>query len=542
MAEKIEVDLEVKSNLEPTIQNLRELKKQLKETAAGSSEFNKISAQIRDMDDAISDAKATNDDFLGQLENASGPLGMLGQGIRNAERTFSSFNGALKASVIGLIVAVIGGLVKAFQDNEVAMKKLQPLLEGMEKIFQGIFRVVEPLFNILVDLALKALPYVSQAFNVVYSSVTAVFQSLGMLGGAVKKLISGDFSGAWEDAKKSVTSFSKNYDDASKRFVSGTKEMTKAEKEEAEKRAELRKKELERLAELEKKRKEAEEKAREERSKRASDLGKDAEARYDELLKTEADARERNRLALMTDQEKELELIAKNYDDKIAKSKEAGISTVEQEIAKANEINDINLKYQKISYDNEEKASKDKIAIAAAELEQKRAIQEAGLNLASGAVGFLKEVAGKNKAVQKAAIIAENAIAIAKMIMANNAANIGALATPQAIATSGASAAPVIAFNNITTALGVATTLASTAKALQAVGGGSAGGGGSASPSGGAPGSAPQFNVVGATGVNQLAGAISNREQQPVQAYVVANNVTTAQSLDRNIIRSATLG
>jgi hypothetical protein len=65
------------------------------------------------------------------------------------------------------------------------------------------------------------------------------------------------------------------------------------------------------------------------------------------------------------------------------------------------------------------------------------------------------------------------------------------------------------------------------------------GGGSSSAP---ATGAAPNFNVVGATGVNQLAGAISNREQQPVQAYVVANNVTTAQGLDRNIIRSATLG
>jgi hypothetical protein len=67
---------------------------------------------------------------------------------------------------------------------------------------------------------------------------------------------------------------------------------------------------------------------------------------------------------------------------------------------------------------------------------------------------------------------------------------------------------------------------------------------GGSSSGGGAPatGAAPNFNVVGATGVNQLAGAISNREQQPVQAYVVANNVTTAQGLDRNIIRSATLG
>lgn len=66
------------------------------------------------------------------------------------------------------------------------------------------------------------------------------------------------------------------------------------------------------------------------------------------------------------------------------------------------------------------------------------------------------------------------------------------------------------------------------------------GGGGSAPSMGGTM--APQFNVVGATGVNQLAGALSNREQQPVMTYVTANNVTTAQALDRNIITSATLG
>lgn len=72
-------------------------------------------------------------------------------------------------------------------------------------------------------------------------------------------------------------------------------------------------------------------------------------------------------------------------------------------------------------------------------------------------------------------------------------------------------------------------------------GGGAASGGGSApSPTGG--GNAPQFNVVGATGVNQLAGAIAGKEQAPIQTFVVANSVTTAQSLDRNIIRSATLG
>jgi metal-dependent amidase/aminoacylase/carboxypeptidase family protein len=123
---KVEVDIEVKGNLEPTIQNLRKLKQQLRETAAGTAEFDKISAQIRDMDDAIKDAAATSDDFAGYLENASGPLGILGKGIRNAEKTFSSFNAVLKASVIGLLVSAIGGLVAAFTQSETAMKKLQP--------------------------------------------------------------------------------------------------------------------------------------------------------------------------------------------------------------------------------------------------------------------------------------------------------------------------------------------------------------------------------------------------------------------------------
>ncbi len=58
------------------------------------------------------------------------------------------------------------------------------------------------------------------------------------------------------------------------------------------------------------------------------------------------------------------------------------------------------------------------------------------------------------------------------------------------------------------------------------------GGGGGSIPS-----ISPSFNVVGNSGVNQLA----QLQQQPVQAYVVSGSVTTAQSLDRNRIENATL-
>ena len=52
---------------------------------------------------------------------------------------------------------------------------------------------------------------------------------------------------------------------------------------------------------------------------------------------------------------------------------------------------------------------------------------------------------------------------------------------------------------------------------------------------------APTFNVVGTSGVNQLAQTLG-AEQPPVKAYVVASDVTTQQALNRNIVTSASLG
>ena len=51
----------------------------------------------------------------------------------------------------------------------------------------------------------------------------------------------------------------------------------------------------------------------------------------------------------------------------------------------------------------------------------------------------------------------------------------------------------------------------------------------------------PDLTSVSGSGFNQLADAIGGQNQTPIQTYVVANDVTTAQSLDRNIIDGATL-
>jgi len=233
MAKKIEVEIDVKGNVDGSIAQLKELKKQLKQTAAGSEEFKKLFNQIDDLEDKIKGAKGASSDWIDSLASAGGPVGMLGNALNKAKVATTSFGAALKATGIGLIVSLIGGLVAAFSQTEGSMKKLEPLLIAMEQIFGGIMEALQPLIDGFIELAIQVMPYVTKAFKVVYSAVTAVFQSLGKLGGAVVKLFKGDFAGAWEDAKASVTSFSDNYEKATERFDAGAKKMTKTQKKNA---------------------------------------------------------------------------------------------------------------------------------------------------------------------------------------------------------------------------------------------------------------------------------------------------------------------
>jgi hypothetical protein len=64
---------------------------------------------------------------------------------------------------------------------------------------------------------------------------------------------------------------------------------------------------------------------------------------------------------------------------------------------------------------------------------------------------------------------------------------------------------------------------------------GAVGGGGGSVP-------APQFNIVGQSGTNQLAEGIGSQFNQPVRAYVVGQDVTTSQQLQRQRVRTATFG
>jgi hypothetical protein len=186
---------------------------------------------------------------------------------------------------------------------------------------------------------------------------------------------------------------------------------------------------------------------------------------------------------------------------------------------------------------NQVETNKVIIANETALKDAKLSIQNQSLDNVTNGIGVLKGVFEKNKAIQKGLLIAENAAGIAKIIINTMAGNAKAVAASPLTA-----GQPFVALNTIGAGISIASSIAATAKGLSALGGGSAGGGGGGMSGGVTAPSQANFNVVGASGTNQLAQTIAGQQQQPIRTFVVAGDVTTAQSLNRNIISSASMG
>ena len=181
-------------------------------------------------------------------------------------------------------------------------------------------------------------------------------------------------------------------------------------------------------------------------------------------------------------------------------------------------------------------------------------LQQAKANAIQGGLQVISQLAGKSKALSAGLLVVEKGLAIAQVIsnaaksIAQAKANLAA--TPAAL---GPVPNPMYAVQAVATAKGIlatklsaATSIATiAAQAIPGLSGGGKGGGSAGSLGGAGTGAAeaqpPSFNIVGATETSQLAGAIGSQTQQPVQAFVVANDVTTAQSLENNIVEGATL-
>jgi hypothetical protein len=211
-------------------------------------------------------------------------------------------------------------------------------------------------------------------------------------------------------------------------------------------------------------------------------------------------------------------------DEKVFRGFERGKAKIKVDTAKESEAKTISILKAGMdkSLENSKNYTESQLNLAQAEADGKRAL----LAITAQALGQFSELLGRQTAEGKALAVAQATInaylAISEVWKAPNP-------YPEPFGTATKVASTVVvgaaAFKSISDILAVQ------------VPGGSGGGGGSAA----APPATPRFNVVGTSGANQIAQTLGG-DLPPVKAYVVANDVTSAQSLNRNIVSSASLG
>ena len=174
------------------------------------------------------------------------------------------------------------------------------------------------------------------------------------------------------------------------------------------------------------------------------------------------------------------------------------------------------------------------------EAQRKRDLADQRLSLASdtfGALGDLATAFAKDdeKSAERAFKV-NKAVGIAQAVISTAQGVMAQLAVPQDALTGA---------NFVKAGIVAATGAAQIATIAKSKFQGGAAGSSPTAPSSTAPSAASSqpasFNVVGNTGVNQLAETLGNQGQQPIQAFVVGSEVTTQQSLDRNKVETATL-
>jgi hypothetical protein len=281
----------------------------------------------------------------------------------------------------------------------------------------------------------------------------------------------------------------------------------------------------------------------------------------DALILTKADKRAKERAD-----------IQQHYDDLLFDLTMAGELTEETELALL-EAKRIKLQEQQAVFDEEDEAEKQKerekfqeeqeerVKQAEAILEGELEMEEKKRKFKEDTLDNLIQLGGEESKLSKALLVAKQAIALQEFLidigaLKNKAsivaaeANLEAAKGGSAIAAGTAETAKIGFPQNILPLLAYAgqaagiimaikAAVSSTKSVASSVGGQSKG----QTPSVEAPTiSAPAFNIVGQSDTSQLTEAITSQTQAPIKAYVVSNDVTTAQSLDRNIVQGATIG
>ncbi len=209
---KIKVQVQVDTDVEPSLKQLRELKKQLRETAAGSEEFIALQRKIDDIQDSLAGARAGAGNFADVLGALPGPIGAIGGQASGLITTLKQFGGLqitnLQSSFVEL-GADLKDIATGFMD-----------LTGITKVYTTLNTALARSF-VAVGIGETAAAAGAKAFAAALTAtgIGALVVGLGLLIANWDKVT---------DAIKGATAESKTYEEAQ---VEVTKELTSFNKQ-----------------------------------------------------------------------------------------------------------------------------------------------------------------------------------------------------------------------------------------------------------------------------------------------------------------------
>ena len=475
------------------------------------------------------------------------------KGIGGVSKAFKGLGVAIKAAGIGLVIGALAKLSEIFMQNQKVANLFNTAFEAVSIAFNDFVNfivnnggAVVDFFKAIFENPLESIKALGRSIK---ANITERFESLldtlGFLASAVKKVFSGDFKGALEDVKAAgkesidvLTGVNNTVDKASE-FVEKTAnavknyaiETVKAAKANVElsRTAEigiaqnrLLLEQFDRQAELQRQIRDDESRTIEERIAANQRLG-ELLAEQEKLMLANADAvvlAAQAQFDKLKNDENEIALLE-------AKAEREGVLAQITGLRSEQLVNTNSLEREKAdiiqeNLDKEKEAAEEQLALS-------KAVSEAKFNDAKNTFNQMASLAGKDSKVGKALALASATIS-------------GIEGVQNAYST--AQKSPITTFFPAYPIVQAGLAAAVSAKNIAEIRKiNPSGSGGSSTPSisGGATSQPPSFNIVGASDTSQLAEAVAGQEQQPVQAYVVANDVTSAQSLENNIVEGATL-
>ena len=566
------------------------------EVDAKTGKVTVLAEKIEDVGKKTKETKNQANELGGALDKATGgaisKFKGLASTISGVTKSFGSLKGAIIATGLGALLLVITSIAAAFNSSEEGQNKYAKIM--------GIIGVVTGnLVDLLADLGEKLIsafenPQESlESFGKLIKEnlvnrFNGLLELLPQLGNAINLLFEGKFSEAGKVAVNAVAKVSLGVEnitdkiegaiDATKRFIDEQLEEGATAAKVADMRAKADKIERKliversiaesKIAQLRLKSRQEDEFGAEERmaalieAQRLEDELLDKETQYLELRKNaqilentfsrtnkENLTKEAQAIAAVNNQvaarantarqlQRELNAIAGQIEME-EKARQAERLKSEKEIRDIMaqfDAEDAAAEKERIKQKEiDDKAAADRaIALAQRESAAKQQIQTslfAGARLLAERFGKQSEKQAKQAfQIQKALGIAETLFNTGKAVTA--ALTAGGNPIKLATGLQFLEAAAVASIGAIQVA-----TIAGTQ--FSASGGNSSGGGMPSISAPTATAQAPQFNTVGTSGFNQLSDSIAVQNQRPVQAYVVANDVSSAQSLDRNRVRQA---